>query len=118
MTELHLVAVSFGGVSVPLADWLAYLHRRGRLVPLLREAGGAARALARQLSVHPPRSAGVRLGLLLRRTLPPAVAEAVFAAKDGALVGPIATPQGFSLFVVEKLLPATLDAGLTAQLRK
>jgi parvulin-like peptidyl-prolyl isomerase len=50
------------------------------------------------------------LGLVPRRALPPAVAEAVFAAGAGGVAGPFPTGQGFQLLLVEEIRPPELDA--------
>lgn len=88
------------------------------LASQIRDEGGDFAILARGHSLHPSRANGGQLDLVRRRQFPPASADAVFAAREGAVVGPVATPQGFALFLVEKLLPASLDAELTALIRQ
>jgi parvulin-like peptidyl-prolyl isomerase len=60
------------------------------------------------------RQAGGSLGTVPRSALPAAIAEAVFRARPGAVVGPVATGRGFALFLVEDLLPADLDEATAA----
>jgi putative peptide maturation system protein len=233
MTDLRLVVVSNGGLSLSLGDWLVYLKRRGRLLPLLREGAvdqlvarraaeavltatdaelqaaadafrrrhGLASAadtgawLARQgltvdefersleadllaakfrdhltrdrlpghFAAHRDRYARARLrqiifpsegmarellaqvvdegrdfaelarahsldeasrptggslGAVPRLALPASAAEAIFSARPGTVVGPVATEQGYALFLVEELLPAELDEDTAALIRR
>jgi PPIC-type PPIASE domain len=55
---------------------------------------------------------GLRLirGDRFRKQLNPALADALATAKAGDLVGPVATPHGFTLAVVEERRPAELDS--------
>jgi len=48
--------------------------------------------------------------LLFRKDLSGPLAEPLASAGVGELVGPVATPKGFALVVVEQRLPAELDA--------
>jgi putative peptide maturation system protein len=233
MTDLSLLVVSSGGLSLSLRDWLVYLKRRGQLLPLLRqgtvdhlvarraaEAGlsvtdaelqaaadafrrrhGLASAadtgawLARQgltvddfersleadllaakfrdhltrdrlpghFAAHRDRYARARLreivvasegtarellaqvadegsdfaelarahslddasrptggslGTVPRLALLSSAAEAIFSARRGAVVGPVATDRGYALFLVEELLPAELDEATAALIRR
>ena len=52
--------------------------------------------------------------LLFRKDLGGPLAEALASAGTGELVGPVETPKGFALLVVEERLPAELD-GATRQ---
>lgn len=79
------------------------------LLSQLRQEGRDFSELAFQHSMHPSRSDGGRLGVVLRRQLPQLVAGAVFAARAGQVIGPLATPDGFLLLLVEELQPADLD---------
>lgn len=79
--------------------------------------GGDFAELARAHSRHPSRAQGGLLGEVPRWQLPPA-AEAVFGARQGDVVGPVAGPEGFSLFLVESLTPAELDGPTTALIRQ
>jgi parvulin-like peptidyl-prolyl isomerase len=88
------------------------------LLAQIRDEGCGFAELAREYSLHPSRTEGGRLGLLLRRQLSVAIGDAVFAARQGEVVGPLATPQGFQLFQVEQLLPAEPDAEVTAWIRQ
>ncbi len=75
--------------------------------------------LARLHSTHAPsRGLGGSLGLVPRVVLHPAAGEAVFSATAGVLVGPILTNQGYHLFQVEDLIPATLDDETRARIRQ
>jgi len=66
--------------------------------------------LARKHSLHgPSRLAGGSVGVVARYALPPDVADAVFAARPGHVVGPLPGPDGFRLLLVEELLPPELD---------
>ena len=47
---------------------------------------------------------------LFRRDLPGPLAKALATAQPGELVGPVGTPEGFALVVVEERRPAELDA--------
>lgn len=75
--------------------------------------------LARAHSLDPAsRPTGGSFGAVLRPALPAAVAERVFAARPGDVVGPVATERGFALFLVEELLPADLDEETAAVIRQ
>jgi parvulin-like peptidyl-prolyl isomerase len=74
--------------------------------------------LAREHSLyHASRPAGGSLGVVPRWSLPETVAELVFAARPGEVVGPVNTEQGWHLFLVEELLPAELDDQTAATIR-
>jgi parvulin-like peptidyl-prolyl isomerase len=76
-------------------------------------------ALACEHSLHgPSRLAGGSLGLVPRYTLPPASAEAIFAARAGTVIGPVAGEQGFHLFLVEALAEPTLDEQTATAIRQ
>jgi hypothetical protein len=47
---------------------------------------------------------------LFRKQLDGSLAQALASAKTGELVGPVGTPQGFVLLVIEERQPAELDA--------
>lgn len=55
---------------------------------------------------------------LLRKELGEPLGAAVAAAKDGDLVGPIASPQGFALAEVKERRPAELDAALRQRIEQ
>ena len=74
--------------------------------------------VARQHSQHPSGSEGGAVGEVFRRQLPAEIADAVFAARSGEVVGPLATPQGFLLLLVEEVRPAELDPQTTAAIRQ
>ncbi len=88
------------------------------LLALLRDEGADFAELAREHSLHPSRSAGGDLGLVPRAALAPALAEAVFAARAGDVVGPFPTEMGFQLVAVEALVPGTFDEPTAAAIRK
>jgi parvulin-like peptidyl-prolyl isomerase len=88
------------------------------LVAQIREEGRDFAELAREHSLHPSRAEGGRLGLLMRRQLPLEIADVVFAARAGEVVGPLAGPQGFQLFLIETHRPAELDAELAGIIRQ
>lgn len=107
-------------------------HARARLRQIVAASEGTARELlaqvndegadfadlARQHSLDgPSRQAGGAVGVVSRRALPAAIAEPVFAARPGSIVGPLPTPQEFCLFLVEELLPPELDDETQAVIR-
>jgi parvulin-like peptidyl-prolyl isomerase len=83
----------------------------------VQEEGRDFADLARAHSQHASRVEGGLLGWVLRRALPAPVAEAVFAAREGAMVGPLATDQGFQLLLVEAYAPSQLDAATSTAIR-
>jgi parvulin-like peptidyl-prolyl isomerase len=72
--------------------------------------------LARELAAVGVRGGEVRS--VFRQDLPPALAEAAFAARPGDVVGPVATPEGFHLLLVEEIIPASLDPDAAARIRQ
>ena len=67
-------------------------------------------ALARRYSTdEATRPAGGYAGLMQRTEMEAAVESAIFGASPGKLVGPFKTDEGWSLFKVEAIHPATLD---------
>jgi parvulin-like peptidyl-prolyl isomerase len=88
------------------------------LLSQVRDEGRDFAALAREHSEHPSRAEGGALGIVRRRQLPAAVAAAVSAARPGQVVGPLATPQGFHLVLVEAHVPAQLDGPTSAIIRQ
>lgn len=91
-------------LAVPAAALPQQVASRRALAEQLakRLASGADFAqLARQYSDDAAtRAKGGDLGTLSRGTLPATVEDAVFAAKAGQLLGPLATPRGFYLLQV------------------
>jgi DNA-binding phage protein len=83
------------------------------------QEGASLAELARDHDVDPT-ARGLRgeLGLVARWQMPIGVADAVFAAAPGAIVGPIATPQGFALYQVDEILPAKLDEATADRIRE
>jgi peptidylprolyl isomerase len=88
------------------------------LLTQVREDGRDFAELARQHSQHPTAGQGGLLGVVSRRQLPPAVVDVVFAAHPGTVVGPVALPEGFHLFLVEGHMPAALDDATTERIRQ
>jgi parvulin-like peptidyl-prolyl isomerase len=87
------------------------------LLAQLTDEGRDFAELARAHSRHgPSRPAGGSLGLVPRYALP--AAEAIFAARAGAVVGPVAGAEGFHLFLVEALHEPTLDDPTAAVIRQ
>lgn len=84
----------------------------------IRDEGSDFAGLARAHSLHPSREAGGQVGTFFRRQMAPALAEAVFAARAGDVVGPLASAQGFQLVLVEELLPAQLNPELASLIRQ
>lgn len=74
-------------------------------------------ALAREHSRHASRDQGGDLGVVHRGRLETALADLVFAAEAGRVVGPVAQPAGSCLFLVEEVLPAERDAATDALIR-
>jgi putative peptide maturation system protein len=76
----------------------------------IRDEGRDFTELARQHSLHEDsRQAGGRLGLVQRKNLNSAVAEAIFNARPSTVVGPVKTDLGYHLILVQEVLPAQLD---------
>jgi putative peptide maturation system protein len=88
------------------------------LLSQVREEGRDFADLAREHSQHPSRPAGGDAGTVLRRHLPRQLGDAVFAARAGAVVGPLPSPQGFQLTLVEATAPAELNEELAALIRQ
>lgn len=85
----------------------------------IKEEGKDFAELARQNSTDGrTKKAGGRLGVVLRRRLLPRVEQAVFQAKAGDIVGPIALGSAFLLIKVEAFLPAQLTPRLAALIRR
>ncbi len=85
----------------------------GEMPALLRDlAGGdeAAFLAAVQALAHDPvtKREGGALGWVVREDLPPEVAEAVFAAAQPGVVGPIATAEGWHVFYVQEIAAPTI----------
>ena len=80
----------------------------------LTEEGADFGELAARHSLHPSRAAGGQVGPILRRQLTGPVRQAVDSARVGVPVGPVATPEGFYLLVVEEVTAAQLDAATAA----
>jgi peptidylprolyl isomerase len=76
-------------------------------------------ALARTHSLdEPTRSHGGQLGVVPRQQLSPAVAQAVFQARQGDVVGPFKNGRGYQVFKVEEVFPGQLDASAAAAIRQ
>jgi peptidylprolyl isomerase len=75
--------------------------------------------LARQHSLDQrTRARGGELGIVSRAALPPEVAAAVFAAKNGEVVGPLAHAGAYLLIKVEEILLGQLDGPTTAGIQR
>lgn len=85
----------------------------------VRDEGANLAELARDHDIDPT-ARGLRgdLGVVARWQLSAAVAEAVFAAQPGTVVGPLPAGKGFALYLVEELLPAEMDDATTARIRE
>lgn len=79
------------------------------LLSQIRDDGHDFAELATKHSIHASAPQGGALKALFRTQLPAPVGDAIFSAAAGAIVGPLATPEGIRLFRVEQLLPPTLD---------
>jgi parvulin-like peptidyl-prolyl isomerase len=89
------------------------------LLTQITEDGKDFAEMAREHTLDlPSRSAGGAVGVVPRFAFPPPVAEAIFAAQGGAVVGPFPSGQGYLLFLVEEILPAELDAETTQAIRR
>jgi peptidylprolyl isomerase len=88
------------------------------LLSQLRDDGRDFADLARQHSHHASRAAGGSLGTVWRTQCSSAVAEAVSAARPGDIIGPLATPEGYHLLLIEETRPPELDAETTALIRQ
>ncbi len=64
------------------------------------------------------RNVGGEAGIVRRVDLAQQLGDAVFGTEVGKVVGPVQAGQGFLVFRVEEFLPAVLDDGIKAGLRK
>src|SRR5207249_1165533 len=87
------------------------------LLSQLRDEGRNFIELVREHSKHPTAARGGAIGAVLRRDLNPAVAPALRDAQAGEVVGPVATPQGMHLLLVEEVKPAELNERLAEIIR-
>ncbi len=90
---------------------------RELLAQVVEEGQDFAR-LARTHSLHGSARAGGDLGSVGRWALAPAAADKVFGARAGDVIGPIAGPEGWHLYLVEELRPAELDDETAAVIRR
>lgn len=88
------------------------------LLNQLHEDSADFAQLARTHSIHPSCTHGGLLGLIWHKHLRPEVGERVGGADVGDVVGPVATPEGFCLFLVEDKQPAELDEPTRALIRQ
>jgi parvulin-like peptidyl-prolyl isomerase len=108
-------------------------YARARLRQIMVPSEGIARELLAQITNEgrdfaglarehsfdgPSRLAGGSIGTLARCQLAPAMAESVFAAHPGAVVGPLASQDGWRLFLVEELPAPELDGPTAAVIRE
>ncbi len=71
--------------------------------------GSRFEQLAQDYSIAGDRIFNGMMGLISRGSLPDLVRAALDMAAPGDIVGPLATEQGWALFRVEQILPASLD---------
>ena len=118
--KTHLAGPQVGGHFAANRDRYARAQLRQIVAPSeevarellaqLTEEGKEFAELAKAHSLHgPSRLAGGSLGLIARVDLPRPVADAVFSAPPGKVVGPVATAEGFHLFLVEARPDPVLD---------
>lgn len=89
------------------------------LLTQIQDEGSDFAELARKYSIDTgSRGAGGALGLVERKSLPPAVESAVFTARAGDLVGPVKSEHGYHLIRVEELHLGTLDDATTERVRE
>jgi parvulin-like peptidyl-prolyl isomerase len=83
------------------------------------EEGEDFHRLARQFSEdEETRRAGGYAGFIGRDAVEPEQAAAVFSSKEGEVVGPFESKQGFVLLLVEELYPAKLTDELASAIRE
>jgi parvulin-like peptidyl-prolyl isomerase len=83
------------------------------LLSQVRDDGRDFADIARQHSLHASRADGGDLGMVWRYRLPDAVA----GAASGDVVGPLASSDGFQLFLVEDVRPPELDDATRTHVR-
>jgi parvulin-like peptidyl-prolyl isomerase len=88
------------------------------LLHQIHDDGADFAELARAHSRHPHGAESGSPAQVLRRELSAAVARAVFSARAGDVVGPLATPQGFLLLLVQEQRPGELDDATAALIRQ
>ena len=71
--------------------------------------GSRFEQLAQDYSIAGDRIFNGMMGLISRGSLPDLVRAAIDVAAPGDIVGPLATEQGWALFRIEQILPASLD---------
>lgn len=71
--------------------------------------GSRFEPLAQEYSMASDRIFNGMMGLLSRGSLPDLVRAAIDVAAPGDIVGPLATEQGWALFRIEQILPASLE---------
>jgi putative peptide maturation system protein len=82
------------------------------------EDGADFHALARQHSIdEATRKAGGYLGPVKRGALAAAAQAAVFGGREGEVVGPVKTDEGWKLIKVEALQPATLNEATREEIK-
>ncbi|MFZ5642841.1 MAG: peptidylprolyl isomerase [Bacillota bacterium] len=89
------------------------------LMSQVLEEGADFYTLARQYSIDQrTRMAGGYVGRVTRTSLTPEVTIAVFEAKEGAVVGPVKTDQGYHIIKVEELREPVLDEETTSLIKE
>jgi parvulin-like peptidyl-prolyl isomerase len=87
------------------------------LVQMTDEGTAFAELACNHSAGHTGRHTTADLGVVLRGRLPAAVADTVFAAAPGDIVGPIPGPAGYELYHVEEMFPPELDPATAAAVR-
>jgi putative peptide maturation system protein len=89
------------------------------LATQLQEDGKNFAELAKQHSVDArSKQAGGRVGIVPRKRLPPAIEQAVFGARPGAVVGPFQVGKTYHLIKVEQLAPGQLTPAIRGMIRR
>jgi foldase protein PrsA len=89
------------------------------LLSQIQDEGSDFADLARKYSIDAgSRGAGGSLGVVERKSLPPAVESAVFTARGGDLVGPVKSEHGYHLIRVEEIHLGTLNEETAERVRE
>lgn len=108
----HYARVSLRELAVRSEGQARELLRR------MSDDGDDFAELASRYSTLPTHAHGGEVGILCRPTIPPAVAELVFAASPGETVGPCVAAGGYYLFRVVEFFPPEWDKGTYDILRQ
>jgi len=88
------------------------------LLTQIKEENDKFKDLACKYSEHPSRDAGGSLGEVFLKQLSIEIAEVIFSAKTGDVIGPVATKNGFILVLVEELKPPELNLQTIASIKE